>query len=68
VAFGFGEGATGVADELSLPVDDADALTRNALQLLRTALGDVDLDDPVYFGRLARRRGHRTNRGHNGGS
>jgi hypothetical protein len=37
-------------------------LTRSALQLLRTALGDVDLDDPVFYSRLERRRGHRTAR------
>jgi DNA-directed RNA polymerase specialized sigma24 family protein len=62
VAFGLGEGPDGVADELGMDPDDADALTRNALQLLRAALGDVDLDDPVFFGRLERRRGHRTAR------
>jgi DNA-directed RNA polymerase specialized sigma24 family protein len=60
VAFGYGEGADGVAEELGLDAGDADALTRNALQLLRGALGDVDLDDPVFYGRLHRRRGHRT--------
>jgi DNA-directed RNA polymerase specialized sigma24 family protein len=62
VAFGLGEGHHGVADELGIDPEDADALTRNALQLLRAALGDVDLDDPVYYGRLQRRRGHRTAR------
>ena len=62
VAFGLGEGPAGVAEELDLPEADADALTRNALQLLRASLGDVDLDDPVFFGRLERRRGHRTAR------
>ena len=67
VAFGFGEGAGGVASELDLDPDDADALTRNALQLLRGALGDMDLDDPVFYGRLERRRGHRTNRGDSAG-
>ena len=67
VAFGFSEGPGGVADELGIDEEDADALTRNALQLLRGALGDIDLDDPVYYGRLQRRRGHRT--GHaDGGS
>lgn len=60
VAFGFSEGAGGVAEELDLSQEDADALTRNALQLLRGALGDVDLDEPVYFGRLERRHGRRT--------
>jgi DNA-directed RNA polymerase specialized sigma24 family protein len=62
VAFGLAEGHQGVADELGLDPADADALTRNALQLLRGALEDVDLDDPVFFGRLERRRGHRTAR------
>ena len=62
VAFGLGEGHHGVAEELDIDTEDADALTRNALQLLRAALGDVDLDDPVFFGRLERRRGHRTAR------
>jgi DNA-directed RNA polymerase specialized sigma24 family protein len=62
VAFGFGEGCGGVAEELGLNAEDADALTRNALQLLRGALADVDLDDPVFFARLERRRGHRTAR------
>ncbi|MDQ1706066.1 MAG: hypothetical protein QOF18_2432 [Frankiaceae bacterium] len=62
VAFGLGEGHQGVAAELGLDGDDADALTRNALQLLRGALGDLDLDDPVFYGQLPRRRGHRTAR------
>ena len=62
VAFGLGEGHQGVAEELGIDAADADALTRNALQLLRGALGDIDLDDPAFFGRLERRRGHRTAR------
>src|SRR3954462_6366000 len=66
-ALGPAERAEGVADELGIDVEDADALTRNALQLLRGALGDVDLDDPVFFGRLERRRGHRTGRGPDAG-
>lgn len=60
VAFGLGEGPAGVAMELELDPADAEALARNALQLLRGALGDVDLDDPAGYGRLTRRRGHRT--------
>src|SRR5881227_3661199 len=67
VAFGLGEGHVGVAEELGIDQEDADALTRNALQLLRGALGDVDLDDPVFYGRLERRRGHRTGRGPDAG-
>jgi hypothetical protein len=57
IAVGYGEGAAGVAMELDLEPEDADALTRNAVQLLRGALDDIDLDEPVYFGRLERRRG-----------
>jgi DNA-directed RNA polymerase specialized sigma24 family protein len=68
VAFGLGEGHTGVAEELGIDPEDADALTRNALQLLRAALGDVDLDDPAFFGQMQRRRGHRTARPEPGGS
>lgn len=60
VAFGMGEGPEGVAAELNIGAADADALTRNALQLLRGALGDIDLDDPAFYGRLHRRRGQRT--------
>jgi hypothetical protein len=56
VAIGFDEGAAGVAVELELDPADADALTRNALQLLRGALADIDLNEPAFFGRLERRR------------
>ncbi|HVW82244.1 MAG TPA: hypothetical protein VHB69_15030 [Mycobacteriales bacterium] len=58
VAIGFGEGPAGVAVELELELADADAVTRNALQLLRGAMADIDLDEPVHFGRLAPRRRH----------
>jgi hypothetical protein len=57
VAIGLGEGPVGVAMELGVDPEDADAITRNALQLLRGALADVDLDEPAYYGRLERRRG-----------
>lgn len=63
VAFGLGEGHRGVAEELGICEADADALTRNALQLLRGQLDDIDLDEPAFFGRLERRKGHRTTRG-----
>lgn len=57
VAFGLAEGADGVAEELGLSADDAEALSRSALQLLRGALADVDLDDePQVHPRLPRRR------------
>ena len=60
VAFGMGEGHEGVAAELGMDTEDADALTRNALQLLRGALDDVDLNDPAFFGTLERRRSRHT--------
>lgn len=41
-AFGYGEGASGVANELRLPPLEADALSRSALQLLRGALADLE--------------------------
>lgn len=63
VAIGFAEGPAGVAVELDLEPVDADALTRNALQLLRGALADIDLDEPAFFGRLERRRHTKTSEG-----
>jgi hypothetical protein len=60
VAIGFAEGPAGVAVELELEPADADALTRNALQLLRGALADIDLDESAFFGRLERRRHTKT--------
>src|SRR3954462_8298197 len=60
VAFGFSEGPGGVAEELAPDQGDPNPRPRTALQRLRGALGGVDLDDPVYYGRLPRRRGHRT--------
>ena len=56
VAFGLDEGLDGVAADLSLTSDDADALTRNALQLLRGALADADVDSGELHSRLAVRR------------
>jgi DNA-directed RNA polymerase specialized sigma24 family protein len=44
-AHGYQEGAVGAAIELDLETADADALTRNALQMLRGALADLDIDD-----------------------
>ncbi len=41
-AIGYAGGSVGAAMELGLEVEDADALTRNGLQLLRAALSDVD--------------------------
>lgn len=58
VAYGLAEGSAGVADELALSPDDAEALSRSALQLLRGALADVDPDEPEIHPRVARRRRH----------
>ena len=44
-AHGYDEGPVGAAVELDIETVDADALTRNAVQLLRAALADVDADD-----------------------
>jgi DNA-directed RNA polymerase specialized sigma24 family protein len=44
-AHGYGEGPVGAAVELDIDNGEADALARNALQLLRAALADVDIDD-----------------------
>ncbi len=41
-AHGYGEGPVGAAMELEAEVDEADALARNGLQLLRAALGDLE--------------------------
>lgn len=43
-AHGYGEGPVGAAVELDMDSEDADALTRNALQLLRAALAGLDDD------------------------
>jgi DNA-directed RNA polymerase specialized sigma24 family protein len=41
-AIGFAGGSVGAAMELGIETDDADAVTRNGLQLLRGALSDLD--------------------------
>jgi hypothetical protein len=41
-AIGYAGGSVGAAMELGVDPADADALTRNGLQLLRGALADVD--------------------------
>jgi DNA-directed RNA polymerase specialized sigma24 family protein len=41
-AIGFAGGSVGAAMELGLEIEDADALTRAGLQLLRAALADLD--------------------------
>jgi DNA-directed RNA polymerase specialized sigma24 family protein len=58
VAYGLGEGSTGVAVELDLETQDAEALARSALQLLRASLADVDNDALPGEAYLAPRRRH----------
>ncbi|BEP16337.1 hypothetical protein acdb102_46480 [Acidothermaceae bacterium B102] len=58
VAYGLGEGSTGVAVELDLETQDAEALARSALQLLRASLADVDTDATHSEAHLAPRRRH----------
>ncbi len=41
-AYAYAGGPVGAAVELGLEIEDADALTRNGLQLLRAALDDLD--------------------------
>lgn len=41
-AIGFAGGSVGAAMELGLEIDEADAVTRSGLQLLRAALSDLD--------------------------
>ena len=41
-AHGYAEGPVGAAVELGLDVDEADAVARSGLQLLRGALSDLD--------------------------
>jgi len=41
-AIAFAGGSVGAAMELGLDPEDADAVTRNGLQLLRAALSDLD--------------------------
>lgn len=50
------EGVAGVARALDLSAEEADALTRSALQLLRGALADVEPETPAY-GAIHRGRG-----------
>lgn len=56
VAVGKGEGIEAVAARLGLDEADAAALTDSALQLLRGALADVELDEPELHAQLIRRR------------
>lgn len=57
--YGYGEGSEAVGADLGLTIQDAEALSRNALQLLRAALADTRADDRERYPRLAERNRHR---------
>ena len=50
-AYGYGEGSAAVADDLGLDAEEAEALSRNALQLLRGALAEAEPDERGRFPR-----------------
>jgi DNA-directed RNA polymerase specialized sigma24 family protein len=49
-------GVAAVAETLGLSAEDAEALTRSAVQLLRGALTDVEPEPPPAYGSVERRR------------
>ena len=51
-AYGYGEGSEAVAADLGLDPADAEALSRNALQLLRGALAEAEPDERGRYPRL----------------
>jgi DNA-directed RNA polymerase specialized sigma24 family protein len=55
-ALGYGEGSARVAAEQGLSPEQAEALTRSALQLLRGALADCATEPPELHPRGQRRR------------
>jgi DNA-directed RNA polymerase specialized sigma24 family protein len=55
-AYGYAEGSEAVAQDLGLETEDAEALSRNALQLLRGALADAEPDETTRYPQLARRK------------
>ena len=55
-AYGYGEGSEAVAQDLGLAPEDAEALSRNALQLLRGAIGEAEPDERTTHPRLHRRK------------
>jgi len=61
-ALGYGEDVASVAPDLGLTPEDTEILVRSALQLLRGALADVELDDSTDYARVVRRRSAVTRR------
>jgi DNA-directed RNA polymerase specialized sigma24 family protein len=54
-AYGYDEGPEAVGADLGLNHQDAEALSRNALQLLRAALADAEPDDRTRYPRAPTR-------------
>ena len=50
-AYGYAEGSEAVASDLGIGEQDAEALSRNALQLLRGALAEAEPDERGRFPR-----------------
>ena len=55
-AYGYGEGSAAVAADLGLDEHEAEALSRNALQLLRGALSEAEPDERGRYPQLAPHR------------
>lgn len=58
--YGYGEGAQAVGADLGLDDQEAEALSRNALQLLRAALADAEPDHRERYPRLGERNSRRS--------
>jgi DNA-directed RNA polymerase specialized sigma24 family protein len=53
--YGYGEGSEAVGADLGLTDQDAEALSRNALQLLRAALAEAEPDERTRYPKLPER-------------
>ena len=58
--YGYAEGSEAVGADLGLTNLEAEALSRNALQLLRAALADAEPDERGRYPRLAERNRRKT--------
>ncbi|HEX4016633.1 MAG TPA: hypothetical protein VHX15_07835 [Frankiaceae bacterium] len=58
--YGYGEGPGAVGADLGLDEQEAEALSRNALQLLRAALADAEPDHRERYPRLAERNSRKS--------
>jgi DNA-directed RNA polymerase specialized sigma24 family protein len=58
--YGYAEGSEAVGADLGLTNLEAEALSRNALQLLRAALADAEPDERGRYPRLAERSRRKT--------